>query len=175
MKKFSHQVEINENLETNHYRKRWDKNPDCWDKLMEDIEAFKEVNFEDVSQIQSATGYIGIKSIQNMKSAQSSQLMSIKKIKELFPDGNISDKWHLSIKIMIYFNRINDKWVDGTEPKLYKLDDLDTMVRRINSLKTLVLRLGKYCDVTITPLNNEFNGGDKPAVCMVAVIKEENY
>jgi hypothetical protein len=170
MKKFSHQVEINENLETNHYRKRWDKNPDCWDKLMEDIEAFKEVNFEDVTQVQSGLGYIGIKSIQNMKSAQSSQLMSIKKMKELFPDGNINDKWHLAIKLMVHFNKIKEA------DDLFTIDDLSTMNRRINSVKTLALRLSKYCDVSISILNDGFSGsGDRPSVCMVAVIKDENY
>lgn len=65
-------------------------------------------------------------------------------------------------------------------------DILDEMMKRINSLKTLSLRLEQWCDVSISVMgdgfigtlppssNNDIGDGNAP-VCLLAVVRDDNY
>jgi hypothetical protein len=60
------------------------------------------------------------------------------------------------------------------ENKLWALNELETFSSRINSFKTLVKRLERYCrHVVVTPIGNGFEG-DKTgeSVCVLAILEQ---
>jgi hypothetical protein len=77
----------------------------------------------------------------------------MKKIKQFFKDGNIPDKWCLSIKLLIEFKR-TDKVKKVFDPSI-----LDVYIARYKSIKTLTSRCDYYgakCQISFgTTMNDE--------------------
>ena len=184
MKKFSHQVLINENSgNTYTMGKSIDKLPDDWEEIMDLFQLFNESYEDDIISVSISSGWVNSNDIKNMYIASGVSHVSNKRIKTMFPNGSMPDKWKLCIKMMIKWKQIKSDWVTSNKSdwaiksvNIWGEKELDAVISRVNSIKTLSKRLGKWCDVYITPINHGFNGGDTgESMSVLAVIKDELY
>lgn len=102
MRKFTQQLIMNENSgNTFTMGKSITKYPDEFEDVKDLLQLFQESYRDDVISTAVTIGWVNPTALRNMTKCQSVSLISNKKIKEIFPDGNIPDKWKLCGKLMI--------------------------------------------------------------------------
>ena len=181
MKKFSHQVLINENVgNTFTLGKSLDTMPEEWDDILDLFQLFGESYPDDVISTSVAVGWVNPNELSNMTRASGLTIVSNKKIKGIFPTGQIPDKWKSCVKMMIKWSPIVGEWIsakrgdwvkDSTD--IWQESDLDKMISRINSIKTLSKRLDRWCDVYYTLIVG-FQGGETgESIAVLAVLKDD--
>lgn len=179
MRKFSNQVKINESSDDTFVgNKKIGEFPDYWNDILDTIEVFKETNSEDVHNLQVSIGYCPDKSLDRMKSAQTAQLIGMKRAKELFPSGVIPDKWNLCIRLnigLVEIPGISDNLYSG--PKFCDMETFDVLIRRLTIVKTLYKRLSRRGSVKMSFLNGGINGSKRtgsgsqtPNICIMLVL-----
>ena len=183
MKKFSSQVLMNENTSnTFTLGKKIDVYPEFWDDIKDIIEVYKS-SYGDVAFCRAGYGWVNENTIKEMYSAQSINLTGQKGIRKIFPDGDVADKWCISCKIIIKWDIIKSDWVstkkgDWITVDVWQEKDLDILINRTNSIKTLSKRLGRWCDVYMTTLNNGFKGeksdNGSPSICILAIVRNDS-
>ena len=150
MKKFSHISSINESTDNTYLLGKTINNlPEEFMEVSDMFDTFKE-SYDNVEDVNVAKGYVTNFNLNKSYSVNATQLVGIKKIKQLFPDGNIPDKWILSIKALITFKSFKN---DDTESKnlpgwagdqIFDTSTLDEMINRYRAIKTLSSRCEHY-------------------------------
>lgn len=183
MRKFSHQVSINENIgNTFNLGKSVDKFPECFDDILDLVQLYSESYSESVSNSTVTIGFIDPTSLSKMTKVQGLSIISHKKIKGVFPDGNIPDRWSVCVRLVIKFKPIESDWVSSqkgdwvkSSTQIWGLKQLDEISFRVNSIKGLISRLERWCDCYFSLVNSEgFSGSDTgESACLLAVLKND--
>jgi hypothetical protein len=183
MRKFSQQVVLNENSgNTFTLGKNLSKMPEEWDDVLDLFQLFGESYSEDVISTSVTNGWVKPTELSEMTRVSGLTTISHKKIKSIFPTGEIPDKWKACVKMMVRWKPIKGEWIsakrgdwvkDSTD--VWQESELDKMIARINSVKTLSKRLERWCDVYYTPISG-FQGGETgESIAVVAILKDEFF
>lgn len=100
-------------------------------------------------------------------------------MKEIFPTGELGDKWLLCVKAIFKYEPIRGSieipnLQNWDQNQMWTLDDLEILSNRVNSFSTLVRRLQKYCrHVLVTPINHGFEGCETgESICVLAILEQ---
>jgi hypothetical protein len=182
MLKFSHQVLLNENNgNTFIMGKNIDKMPEQMDDILDLFQLFGESYPDDVISTSVSIGWVNPNELSNMTRVSGLTIISKKKIKSVFPTGQIPDKWKACVKMMIKWHPIVGEWVSSkkgdwvkSSTDVWQESELDKIIIRVNSIKTLTKRLERWCDVYYTPVNNGFMGGEHgESMAVIAILKDD--
>jgi hypothetical protein len=168
MRKFTHQIQINESQEdTYNLKRKIGEFPEWWQEIKDYIELFKETNSY-VTSITVSEGYVTNKQSSKITHPQSVVITGLRKMKETFPSGIVPDKWLPTIRASISFNSmakdlayysiIDGRWNDAT----VEMENLDQMIARINSIKALTKRIQRYGEIKISLSNGGIMGSNTP-------------
>jgi len=150
--------------------------PDSLEEVVILMENQKE--YGNCSNLSIAKGYCTKLDLSRHGKAQSIQIKSLKKMKDLFGDGEIPDKWLLCVKSTFKYEPILGKieipelrsW---DENKLWTIDELDELSNRVNSIKTLVKRLKPFCrHVLVSPIGGFEGTNTGESLCVFAVLEQ---
>ena len=122
--------------------------PESYKEILEMVEVFKESYPNDIENVQITKGYVSNFNIDNSYSVNSTNIIGVKKIKKIFPDGKVPDKWNLSVKILITFKKFKNKEEKNlpkwAEDEIYDTSTIDNMIQRYKSVRTLSERCEYY-------------------------------
>jgi hypothetical protein len=183
MRKFSHQVLLNESRgNTFTMGKSVDNMPEEWDDILDLFQLFGE-SYGDVISTSIGAGWVNPTELSGMTRVGGLAIISNKKIKSYLqiPSGQIPDKWKACVKMMIKWSPIECEWVSSKKgdwvkasTEVWQEGELDKIISRINSIKTLSKRLERWCDVYYTPINHGFMGGETgESMAVVAILKDD--
>lgn len=183
MRKFSQQVLLNENKgNTFTLGKNVSKMPEEWDDVLDLFQLFGESYSEDVISTSVAYGWVNPTELREMTKVSGLTIISHKKIKNIFPTGEIPDKWKACVKMMVRWKPIKGEWVSAkrgdwvdASTDVWQESELDKMIARINSIKTLSKRLERWCDVYYTLISGFQGAGSTESIAVVAILKDEFF
>lgn len=183
MRKFTQQLMINENSgNTFTMGKSTKKLPEEVEDIKDLLQLFEESYRDDVISAAVTIGWANPTALTNMTTCQRVSDIS-KGIKEIFPDGNIPDKWMLCGKLIIKWKPIKGDWVSAKSgdwvdksTEVFEIKELDQIVTRVNSIKTLMQRLSRWCDVYTSTMNHGFIGGNiGESIAVLCILKNEYF
>lgn len=156
--------------------------PDYWQDVLDYIELFKETN--PVHFISSGSGFVTEKNLESKFLTQSISIISHHKFKEYLKKSSdvVPTNWKLVLRVQIGFKQLNHFGSESfvsSESRVLKENDLDRLVTRINSVKTLVTRISKWGEVRMNELNcgwygTNVEGSDskKPDISILFIFRE---
>lgn len=183
MRKFTQQLMINENSgNTFTMGKSTQKLPEEVEDIKDLLQLFEESYRDDVISTAVTIGWANQNELRNMTRCQSVSVVG-KGIKGIFPDGNIPDKWMLCGKLIVKWKPIKGDWVSAKKgdwvvgsTEAFEIKELDQIVARVNSIKTLMMRLSRWCDVYTSTVSNGFIGGDTgESMAVLCILKNEYF
>lgn len=156
--------------------------PDYWQDVLDYIELFKETN--PIHFVSVASGFVTEKNLESKFLTQSINIISHSKFKAYLKQTSdeVPPHWKLVLRVHIGFEQLNSFQREGfwaLNPRVLKTNDLDKLVARINSVKTLVTRISKWGEVRINELNcgwygTNVEGSDskKPDISILFIFRE---
>jgi hypothetical protein len=152
--------------------------PDTFQDVVDLMENQKEYGNGCVN-LTIVKGYCTKHDLNRYGKAQSISVKNFNKMKEIFPNGKINDKWFLCVKAIFKYEPIRGsinipKLPNPYQNQMWTLNELEVLSKRVNSFKTIIKRLEKYCShVVITPINNGFEGTETgESICILAILKQ---
>lgn len=152
--------------------------PDTFQDVVDLMENQKEYGNGCVN-LTVGKGYCTKHDLTRYGKAQSISIKNFKKMKDIFPNGEINDKWLLCVKAIFKYEPILgsvdipnlQKW---DRNQMWTLNELEALTSRVNSFKTLIKRLERYCrHVVITPINHGFEGAETgESICILAILEQ---
>jgi len=121
--------------------------PEDYRSVLDMIETFKE-SYNILENVEISKGFATDKRLNSASSVNSIQLISSKKIRAMFPDGNLPDKWKIGIKVILTFKKMESfeslNFNGANEGQIFDISTVDIMIQRYKSIKTLSARCEHY-------------------------------
>ncbi len=124
-----------------------DDEPEDYRSTLDMLETFKE-SYDVVDNVEISKGFVTNKRLENAPSVNSIQLLSRKKVRAMFPNGSLPDKWKVAIKAILTFKKMGDfeslNFNGVNEGQIFDISTVDIMIQRYKSIKTLGSRCEHY-------------------------------
>ena len=131
--------------------------PEDYEYLMDLFTLYKESYSGKVKSVEISKGYLTDKKLSSMVTTNACTFFGAKKMRELFPNGLVPDKFHFCASILIEFEGLTDilniprRDSYDYDKGMFGIDSVDIILSRYKSIKTLAQRCKEYCsDVKIS-------------------------